>query len=70
MAATSIFAVGMAVQIILEGGDASWWRWGGLVFWVIMGALSVRRAAGAGRSLRAFEAAHGRDAGRQRPIGA
>ncbi|WP_371204300.1 hypothetical protein [Microbacterium sp. BWR-S6Y] len=70
MAATSIFAVGMAVQIILEGGDASWWRWGGLVFWVIMVALSVRRAAGAGRSLRAFEAAHVRDAGRQRPIGA
>ncbi|SDO96572.1 hypothetical protein SAMN04487848_2744 [Microbacterium sp. ru370.1] len=69
MAASVIFAVGTTLQVVLDGGDVPWWRWFGLVFWWVVVALSARRAVREGRSIRAFEAAHGRDAGRQRPVG-
>lgn len=67
--ASLVLAVGTTVQLALDGGDAPWWRWFGLVFWWVGVAVCARRLIRNGRSVRSFEEAHGRDAGKQRPVG-
>ncbi|GAB2452563.1 hypothetical protein HD599_002634 [Conyzicola lurida] len=55
-----------ALQAALSPPDPL--RWAMCALWVVLGVLGVIRLLAARRRRVAFEAEHGRDAGRQEPI--
>lgn len=59
---------GQGIARLVEGGDWWWFDVLAIVCAVIFAGYGVVLTVGRRRRLRSFEAAHGRDAGRQTPV--
>lgn len=69
--AIAMTAFNLMFQIVplVESGGAAVWRWFAVVLWVILLIASIVMLLRARRAITAFEREHGRDAGKQKPVG-
>ncbi len=63
-----LLAAGSVGTLLTEGADAPWWRWGAAITFTLLTAYGVIRLVAAARRIRRFTAAHGPDAGKQKPV--
>ncbi|WP_203138146.1 hypothetical protein [Microbacterium sp. JZ31] len=54
--------------VLLAFDPGRWYSWLTTAGWVVLCLIAAARYIRARRRIRAFEAAHGKDAGRQRPV--
>ncbi|MCM3502898.1 hypothetical protein M3667_13555 [Microbacterium sp. P26] len=69
--AIAVTAFNLMFQIVplVESGGTVGWRWIVVVGWVILLTASIVMLVRARGAIVAFEREHGRDAGRQKPVG-
>lgn len=71
IAAIAVSALNLMFQIVplVESGGTAGWRWIGVVLWAVLLTASIVMLVRARGAIVAFEREHGRDAGRQKPVG-
>lgn len=71
IAAIAVSALNLMLQIVplVESGGTAGWRWIGVVLWAVLLTASIVMLVRARGAIVAFEREHGRDAGRQKPVG-
>lgn len=71
IAAIAVSSLNLMFQIVplVESGGTAGWRWIVVVLWAVLLTASIVMLVRARGAIVAFKREHGRDAGRQKPVG-